>query len=98
MNIQSLLTRLRRAPAAPLPALPAPDTELGPDGAAQPDRPLGCGWFDSSHELQRGLVVREYATADTLAGELPLANWLELHLAGWRGAVPALGSAQGRQW
>jgi hypothetical protein len=23
------------------------------------EKPLGCGWFDSSHELMRGIVVRE---------------------------------------
>ncbi len=56
---------------------PAPETD---------ERPLGCGWFDSSHELNHGLVVHEHATPDTLAAELPLANWIELHLAGWRAA------------
>ena len=30
--------------------------EDGP--AADDERPLGCGWFDSSHELERGLQVR----------------------------------------
>jgi hypothetical protein len=47
------------------------------------ERPRGCGWFDSSHDLQRGLSVREHATADSLGRELPLASWLELQLAGW---------------
>lgn len=42
------------------------------------DRPLGCGWFDSSHDLQQGLQVRE-ADAQGLA-QLPLADWLALHL------------------
>ena len=54
------------------------------------DRPLGCGWFDSSHELERGLQVQEAdadADADADAGAdkdalstLPLGDWLELAL------------------
>ena len=47
---------------------------------AEEDRPLGCGWFDSSHDLEAGLFVREHAEPDTLARELPLAIWLELKL------------------
>ncbi len=53
----ALLTRLFR-PASPapnfrhdLPALPEPP---GDD-----ERPRGCGWFDSSHELLQGLTVWE---------------------------------------
>lgn len=49
------------------------------------DQAPGCGWFDSSHELQHGLWVREHASPDAVANELPLASWLELHLAGWPG-------------
>ena len=48
--------------------------------------PPGCGWFDSSHELQCGLVVTEHRSADSVAAELPLVDWLELHLSGWRAA------------
>jgi hypothetical protein len=54
---------------------------------ANPPEPApspGCGWFDSSHELQCGLAVTEHLSADAVAGELPLADWLELHLSGWR--------------
>jgi hypothetical protein len=40
---------------------------------------LGCGWFDSSHELRQGLVVREHACLDEVAPPLPLAEWLDLH-------------------
>ena len=47
------------------------------------DRQLGCGWFDSSHELERGLQVRE-ADADALSA-LPLGDWLELELRTWCG-------------
>ena len=45
------------------------------------DSDHGCGWFDSSHELHCGLLVREHATPDALATELPLLGWLELHLS-----------------
>jgi hypothetical protein len=44
----------------------------------------GCGWFDSSHDLQSGLLVTEHASADAVANELPLEAWLDLHLNGWR--------------
>ena len=45
-------------------------------------RPLGCGWFDSSHELECGLQVQEAdATADQDAlSTMPLGDWLELAL------------------
>ncbi len=46
-----------------------------------PDRPLGCGWFDSSHELHQGLQVEEAPDAQTLA-QLPLSDWLALQLQG----------------
>jgi hypothetical protein len=42
------------------------------------DRPLGCGWFDSSHDLHQGLQVRE-ADGQVLA-LLPLSDWLSLHV------------------
>jgi hypothetical protein len=86
MNILSTLSRLHRAPAPRTRRRRAPVAVADP---AERDLPAGCGWFDSSHELRCGLIVREHATPDTLAGELPLANWLERHLAGWPGPVPA---------
>lgn len=55
------------------------DADAGGAGGEPP--PHGCGWFDSSHELQRGLCVRELATPEALARELPLAGWLEWQLA-----------------
>lgn len=50
------------------------------DGCNPPadERALGCGWFDSSHELVQGLVVREADGAALSA--LPLSVWLELEL------------------
>jgi len=53
------------------------------------ERSWGCGWFDSSHELHRGLLVQEHAASDALAAELPLRPWLELQLSGWRAAAAA---------
>jgi hypothetical protein len=68
-----------------LPALP----ELLDEATEAP--PPGCGWFDSSHDLQHGLLVTEHASADAVAADLPLDNWIGLHLAGWQ---PALGRQQ----
>jgi len=63
-----------------------PDLAELPDDGEQAPSP-GCGWFDSSHELQRGLLVTEHASADAVAAELPLDSWIGLHLAGWQPAV-----------
>jgi hypothetical protein len=52
-------------------------------------RSPGCGWFDSSHELNRGLQVTEHASLDAVAGELPLSDWLRMQLAGWRVVEPS---------
>ena len=46
-----------------------------------------CGWFDSSHELERGLQVSE-ADATALSA-LPVADWIDLELSGWRPAAAA---------
>jgi len=79
-HLLSLLQPRAQRLSAPLPATAA----LRDD-----DVPRGCGWFDSSHDLHRGLCVQEHASPDTLAQELPLANWLELQLSGWRVTHPA---------
>lgn len=68
-----------RAPALPIDVLEEPPLEPL----------LGCGWFDSSHDLRAGLVVREHANADAVSEQLGLACWLELHLREWRGAPVA---------
>jgi hypothetical protein len=52
--------------------------------------PPGCGWFDSSHDLQHGLQVTEHASADGVAAELALDSWIGLHLAGWQPALDRL--------
>ena len=40
-----------------------------------------CGWFDSSHELGQGLLVRELSSPESLAAAVPLTQWLD-----WRAA------------
>ncbi len=68
--------------ARPSPAVAA--DELDPCTAEADADTAGCGWFDSSHDLQSGLLVTEHASADAVANELPLEAWLDLHLNGWR--------------
>ena len=53
------------------------------DETPRDDPPQGCGWFDSSHELQHGLLVTEHASADAVANDLPLASWFELRFGAW---------------
>lgn len=77
----SLLGAPRRAPRF---GRRPPDWADAPTPATAPEadeRPLGCGWFDSSHDLQHGLWVREHASPDAVASQLPLGFWLQLHLA-----------------
>lgn len=84
-----LLKRLLRQ-AFPAP-LPQPAAEPAAECVADAeDPPRGCGWFDSSHELQAGLQVMEHASAETAA--LPLGDWLALHLGSWQ-AQPGQGCA-----
>jgi hypothetical protein len=75
-----------RAPA------PAGASEASPaEPAADDDRPRGCGWFDSSLDLQQGLRVQEHAGlpgSEPSPAELPLGAWLELQLQGWRPEPP----------
>ena len=73
-----------RAPLAmPLAELPAaPLRAAVPISAAAADSddllPAGCGWFDSSLDLSRGLAVVEHAGFDAIS-DVPLA-W---QLAAW---------------
>jgi hypothetical protein len=59
--------RPRHSAAARHLARPAKPPEL--PVLEEDELPLGCGWFDSSHELRAGLVIVE---ADPLA-------WQRLH-------------------
>ena len=72
MNILSLLSPRQTPP--PLPRAPACAVD-------EPPAP-GCGWYDSSHDLQTGLLVCEHLDPAALARELPLAVWLDLQLQG----------------
>lgn len=90
---QRLLRRILRPSwfhAAPRRAMqPQPaDTQ-----ALDDDRPLGCGWFDSSHDLQHGLQVRE-ADQQVLA-QMPLADWLALQVTPCCEADTSLHAATG---
>jgi hypothetical protein len=82
-------------------ALPLPMTPRGkpalvrfvdaPSTAAElaDDFTVGCGWFESSHELRCGLQVCEHQATDSLAAELSLADWLALNL--WSKPVTLVG-------
>lgn len=70
--------RILRAELALLPLIDPPRHPPPPE-----ERPRGCGWFDSSHELQRGLLVVEHADPAAAARLLPLEAWLD----GFLGAV-----------
>lgn len=75
-----------RAPAAAEATLPPPSVD-------DDDRPRGCGWFDSSLDLQQGLRVEEHTGLpddDPALADLPLAAWLELQLQGWRAEPPGV--------
>lgn len=90
-----LLTALlaRHVAACLAPPDTPPDTPcdtLSDTALADEDMPRGCGWFDSSHELHRGLSVQEHASPDSLVRELPLTSWIELHLSGWSAQLPAV--------
>lgn len=94
MKLLSLLLWLRClrrgtavTPAARAGAQGAPTAPPAPPPAPDDEAPRGCGWFDSSHELQQGLKVQEHHSADTLGTELPLGAWLELQLRGWRASA-----------
>ncbi len=78
-------TRAARSPALEA----ADDAAASSVDDAPPELPGACGWFDSSHALQHGLRVTEHSSADAVAADLPLADWLQLHLGGW--VVPRAG-------
>lgn len=65
------------APTADAHRPPAP-AAAGPAGGDDA-LPVGCGWFDSSLDLSRGLAVVEHAGFDAIGDVTPLA-W---QLAAW---------------
>jgi hypothetical protein len=86
LTMNRLLAALRCTQPSVHAALSRPqsiDGDAGSPVSDQPEPPGACGWFDSSHALQHGLCVTEHASADAVATDLPLADWLQLHLSGW---------------
>lgn len=69
--------RILRAELALLPLIDPPKPPPPRD-----EPPHGCGWFDSSHDLQRGLLVVEHADPVASARLLPLDAWLRGFLGG----------------
>ena len=76
-----LLALLRRPEPGPrvvrLPPMPVATQRTVHAAAAG-----ACGWFDSSHDLRCGLVVRETLHPEALATELPVDDWRALHPLG----------------
>ncbi len=92
MKLSQILLGWRASPAR---ALPRPATPDWVNAGSEPSSEqldevlLGCGWFDSSHELNVGLQVTEHLTPERIGNELPLGWWLDWH------AGTASPSAQG---
>ncbi len=92
MKLSECLRWWRNAPTQRVHRPVAPDwvnagTEPSPQ---QPDETLlGCGWFDSSHELHVGLQVTEHLTPDHVANEVPLGWWLDWQSSGAQLPGPA---------
>lgn len=87
--LECVMPQRRRAAAQRIDAAAVGEIVV-PESAleATDERALGCGWFDSSHDLRSGLNVQEHASADEVSALLPVAAWLDLHLA-QAGRVPA---------
>jgi hypothetical protein len=89
MNLLAMSILARRTAPAPRTVRTRPDTPVvapvpaAPDGAPadEPDTPPPCGWFDSSHELRRGLVVTELEQPESVARVVPLSWWLQWQLS-----------------
>lgn len=91
MNLSQCLNWWRRTPTR-MPARPAvPDwVQDGsePSEAQLDEVLLGCGWFESSHELHAGLQVTEHASPEAVVNEVPAGWWLD-----WLARGAAAGSA-----
>lgn len=91
MNLRQCLNWWRHAPARPRSRAAAPDwVNAGCEPSPEPlDEVLvGCGWFDSSHELHAGLQVTEHLTPERVANEVPLGWWLDWQSSGQRLSAP----------
>ena len=76
--------RAKWPPSASGAALQGPSADAGDADGLEAAR---CGWYDSSHELQSGLVVLEHSDPQALVSELPPSDWLELYLE-WSALTP----------
>jgi hypothetical protein len=54
--------------------------------------PQGCGWFDSSHDLNAGLQVTEHLTPQAVADAVPLGWWLDWQTVGGCGSARSGGA------
>jgi hypothetical protein len=85
MNLPRCLTWWRAAPPPRVRRVALPDWVAA---AGEPEEQrldevlLGCGWFDSSHELHAGLQVTEHLTPERVANEVPLGWWLDWQAQG----------------
>lgn len=82
-----LINRLAGRPPSPSQSPAKPVAQPRALERAAVEQQLGCGWFESSHELQRGLAVCEQVALDAVVNDLPLDVWLHWQLAS--AAVPA---------
>ena len=76
-----LLSRLLPNRAVPLPTLALDAADAAAVGAMQAsdaqalaEPPAGCGWFESSHELQQGVAVQEWPADDWAVAALYFAQ------------------------
>ena len=86
MNLRQCLPWWRAAPKRRPERAPAPDWVTAGAAASKAvpsEPPLGCGWFDSSHELHCGLLVSEHLTPERVANEVRLGWWLD-----WQACTP----------
>ena len=69
-----LLFNRQRLPA------PLPRPPRGPDHDGADDGFIGCGWFDSSHDLRCGLLLTELPPSERLPSALALQVFLAARL------------------
>jgi hypothetical protein len=74
----------RRALSCPRASSSASRTATPQADPEDDDQTPQCGWFDSSHDLQTGLLVQEHASTDAVLAMLDLDDWLRLQLVDWR--------------
>jgi hypothetical protein len=85
MTLKHLLTWWHQQPALRPLRPSSPDWVNGGTPVCEPPQDelqRGCGWFDSSHELNAGLQVTEHASPEPVANEVPLGWWLDWQASG----------------